>query len=83
MPHRVILRNLKALNLRRAEVTLALVKEYKQDRVSHYTVKYVPINQSLERRLKGIITNKIDNSNNVEEYSFDCPEPEADPSLRR
>jgi hypothetical protein len=78
MSHRVILRNLKALNLRRAEVTLALVKEYKQDRVSHYTVKYVPIDQQLESRLRSIITNKIENSNNVEEYSFDCPEPEAD-----
>lgn len=78
MPHRVILRNLKALNLRGAEVTLALVKEYKQDRVSHYIVKYVPIDTRLETRLRGIITNKIDNSNNVEEYAFDCPEPEAD-----
>ena len=78
MSHRVILRNLKALNLRRAEVTLALVKEYKQDRVSHYTVKYVPIDEQLESRLRGIITNKIENSNTVEEYSFDCPEPEAD-----
>jgi len=78
MSHRVILRNLKALNLRRAEVTLALVKEYKQDRVSHYTVKYVPIDPRLETRLRSIITNKITNSNTVEDYSFDCPEPEAD-----
>ena len=78
MPHSTILRNLKNLNLRRAEVTLALVKEYKRERVSQYTVKYVPIVPRLETRLRNIVTNKIDNSNTVEEYSFDCPEPEAD-----
>lgn len=78
MPHSAILRNLKNLNLRRAEVTLALVKEYKRERVSQYTVKYVPIVPRLETRLRNIVTNKIDNSNTVEEYSFDCPEPEAD-----
>lgn len=78
MPHRAILRNLKGLNLHNAEVTLALVKEYKQNRVSQYSIKYVPIDQRLENRLRNIVTGKIEVSNTVEEYSFDCPEPEAD-----
>lgn len=78
MSQKTILRNLKGLNLSRAEVTLALVKEYKQDRVSHYIVKYVPIDPKLEKRLRNIVSLKIDNSNNVEEYTYDCPEPEAD-----
>src|SRR5690606_5548110 len=43
-----------------------------------YTVKYVPIDQLLENRLRNIIINHINNSNVVEEYAYDCPEPEAD-----
>jgi len=78
MSQKTILRNLKDLNLNRADVTLALVKEYKQDRVSHYIVKYVPIDPKLEKRLRNIVLAKIDSSNNVEEYTYDCPEPEAD-----
>lgn len=73
-----ILRNLKALDLSKSSVTLAVVKEYKKNRTSHYTVKYVPIDVSLEKRLKNIITKHINNSNTVEEYTYDCPEPEAD-----
>lgn len=78
MSHRTILRNLKNLNLRRAEVSLAVVKEYKVNRVSQYSIKYVPIDERLESRLQNIVTSKIQNSNTVDEYSFDCPEPEAD-----
>ncbi|MBE7510419.1 MAG: DUF4868 domain-containing protein [Bacteroidia bacterium] len=78
MSHRTILRNLKNLNLRRAEVSLAVVKEYKVNRVSQYLIKYVPIDERLESRLRNIVTSKIQNSNTVDEYSFDCPEPEAD-----
>ena len=48
MPHSAILRNLKNLNLRRAEVTLALVKNTSRERVSQYTVKYVPIVHGLK-----------------------------------
>ena len=73
-----ILRDLKRLNLSNSTVSLAVVKEYKRERVSHYDVKYVPIDENLERRLKGIITNHINRSNTVEEYSYDCPEPEED-----
>jgi Domain of unknown function (DUF4868) len=75
---RTKLRNLKELNLSRASVSLAIVKEYKVDRVSHYDIKYVPIQIRLETRLRGIINNHITKSNTVEEYSFDCPEPEED-----
>jgi len=78
MSHRTILQNLKNLNLRRAEVSLAVVKEYKVNRVSQYSIKYVPIDERLENRLRNIVTSKIQNSNTVDEYSFDCPEPEAD-----
>jgi len=76
--NRTKLRNLKALNLSRASTTLAIVKEYKVDRVSHYDIKYVPIQERLERRLRGIVNGHINRSNTVEEYSFDCPEPEED-----
>lgn len=76
--HNTILSDLKNLNLRRAEVSLALVKEYKQNRVSKYTIKYIPIDERLETRLRNIVTSKIANSNTVDEYSFDCPEPEED-----
>lgn len=73
-----ILRNLKTLDLSKSSVTLAVVKEYKKKRTSHYTVKYVPIDSSLEKRLKSILTRHINNSNTIEEYTYDCPEPEAD-----
>lgn len=72
------LQNLKGLNLGRSSVSLAIVKEYKVDRVSQYEIKYVPIQDRLERRLRGIVTGHISRSNTVEDYSFDCPEPEED-----
>jgi hypothetical protein len=76
--NRTKLRTLKELNLTRSSVSLAIVKEYKVDRVSQYDIKYVPIQERLERRLKGIVTNHITRSNSVEDYSYDCPEPEED-----
>lgn len=75
---RQILINLKRINLGDSTASLAIVKEYKRDRISHYDVKYVAIDQKLERRLKGVIINHINRSNTVEEYSYDCPEPEED-----
>lgn len=72
------LRNLKALNLDNSDVSLAIVKEYKRDRVSHYVIKYVLIDERLENRLKNIMKSHIRHSNAVEEYTYDCPEPEAD-----
>lgn len=73
-----VLRALKAVNLSRANVSLAIVKEYKRDRISHYDVQYVQIDDSLERRLRSIVLRKIESSNTVEEYAYDCPEPEED-----
>ncbi|MBN9298445.1 MAG: DUF4868 domain-containing protein [Filimonas sp.] len=75
---KIKLRNLKELNLSRANTSLAIIKEYKLDRVSHYDIKYVPIQERLEKRLNGIVTGHVTKSNTVEEYSFDCPEPEED-----
>ena len=69
---------LKQLDLNTLSVSLTVVKEYKRDRTSHYTIKYVPIDSKLEERLRNIIFNHINNSNTVEEYTYDCPEPEAD-----
>lgn len=73
-----ILGQLKAIDLQSLTVTLAVVKEYKRNRESHYTPAYVDIDERLENRLKGIITRHIENSNTVEEFAVDCPEPEAD-----
>ena len=78
MPIREKFRNLKNLDLRNNIVSLAIIKEYKRQRISHYDVKYVQINESLENRLRNIIINKINNSNSFEEYTLDCPEPEGE-----
>lgn len=75
---RQVLRRLKELDLSGFNVTLAVIKEYKRERVSQYTVRYVPIDQRLEGRLRNMIVNHIGNSNVVEEYAYDCPEPEED-----
>ncbi len=69
---------LKELNLQNSFVSLAIVKEYKRDRVSRYNIEYVEIENELEERLRKIIINRVDKANSFEEYSFDCPEPEED-----
>ncbi len=71
-------RSLKRLSFNNTHVHLVLVGEYKKERVSHYTLKYVPIETSLESKLKRIVHNKITSSNSFEEYTLDCPEPESD-----
>lgn len=78
MSNRTKLRALKQLNLSRANVSLAIVKEYKVDRVSRYELKYVPIEERLEKRLRTIVTTQIGRANTVEDYTYDCPEPEED-----
>jgi len=70
--------SLKGLDLSNSTVSLAIIKEYKRQRVSNYNIKYVPIDESLENRLRDILLSKIEQSNSIEEYSFDCPEPESD-----
>jgi|GEM_PF-584160 len=71
-------RSLKELDLQNCFVSLAIVREYKRQRVSHYNVKYVQIDEKLENRLKNIVLRKVESSNSIEEYTFDCPEPEED-----
>lgn len=78
MPLRTKFRNLKRLNLQNTEVSLAVVKEYKRNRVSQYEVNYVQINPRLETRLRNIIIRKIEAANTFETYTYDCPEPEED-----
>jgi hypothetical protein len=78
MSLRTKFRNLKRLNLQNTEVSLAIVKEYKRNRVSQYEVSYIQINPRLETRLRNILIKKIDAANTFENYSFDCPEPEED-----
>lgn len=70
--------HLKTLNLQDYFVSLAIVKEYKKDRVSHYNIEYVEIEDELENRLREIIIIRLNKANSFEEYSFDCPEPEED-----
>jgi len=69
---------LKGVNFAASTVSLAIVKEYKRQRISHYSVKYVPIDVNLENRLRSIMIARVNQSNSIEEYSFDCPEPETD-----
>lgn len=71
-------RALKDLDLQNADVSLAIVKEYKKNRESKYMVNYVQINPNLETRLRNIVTRKINSANTFEDYTFDCPEPEED-----
>jgi hypothetical protein len=78
MSNRNKLKKLKMINLLRTNASLAIVKEYKSDRISNYDLKYVPIEQRLESRFKNILIRQIDISNTVEDYTFDCPEPEED-----
>lgn len=78
MPPQIILENLKRIDLSTLYVSLAIVKEYKAKGESRYNVKYVQTNDPLKNKLRNIIKSKIENSNSVEEYNFDCPEPEGD-----
>lgn len=71
-------RNLKQVNLQETEVSLAIVREYKRNRISQYNVSYIQIDQALENRLRQILIRKITSANTFEPYAFDCPEPEED-----
>lgn len=67
---------LKGLDLNESFVSLAIVKEYKRDRISQYNIEYVEIEEELESRLRKIIVSRVERAGSFEEYSFDCPEPE-------
>lgn len=72
------LRSLKSIDLNELSIFIAIVKEYKVSRVSHYNAKYVKIEPNLESRLRNILGHKIEGANSIEEYTYDCPEPEED-----
>lgn len=78
MPHDEILRHLKESDLSDTEASLAIVKEYRTGTTSHYQIKYVQTDDPLRMRLREIVTSKILAANAVEDYTFDCPEPEGD-----
>ena len=78
MTNKTKLKALKKISLTTASISLAIVKEYKTERKSHYDLKYVPIENRLETRLRNIVINQISRSNTVEDYTYDCPEPEDD-----
>ena len=71
-------RNLKRVNLQDSFVSLAIVDEYKRQRVSQYRIKYIQIDDALERKLKNIIIRRIEQANSFEEYEFEGPEPDDD-----
>lgn len=71
------LKKLKKFNLETCDVSLAIIKEYKKQRVSRYNASYVPVNEPIEVKLRRIMSSHIGNANSVEEYSADCPEPEG------
>lgn len=78
MDNQQTLENLKEVDLEACDISLAIIKEYKKQRVSQYNVSYVPVNQPVGIKLRRIMANHINNANTVEEYSVDCPEPEED-----
>lgn len=78
MSIRTKFRSLKKINLHNSYISLAIIKEYKRNRISHYVLKYVQIDERLENRLRNIVLRKIDNANSFEKYSLDCPEPEEE-----
>lgn len=71
-------KNLKNTDISKLDVSLVIVKEYKKERISQYDLKYVKVDEKLEKRLKEIVTKKVNDSNTFESYTFDCPEPEGD-----
>ncbi len=68
---------LKKIDFVNYHVSLAIIKEYKKDRISQYSIKYVKINDGLENKLRKIFIRKVEMSNTVDEYQFDCPDPEG------
>jgi hypothetical protein len=71
-------RNLKRLDLQDSYVSLAIIAEYKRQRESQYRIKYIQIDNALERKLRNIVLRKVEQANSFEEYDYECPEPEED-----
>ncbi len=78
MPLREKFSKLKKLSLKNAEITLVAIREYKQNKIAKYIMKYIQIDEKLENRLRNIVLNKIENANTFEAYSVDSSEIEDD-----
>ena len=66
-----ILHQLKKTDLAKFDISLAIVKEYKRQRKSHYNISYVPVNKPLEEKLREIMTGHIISANTITDYSYD------------
>ncbi len=66
----------KDIDLDKCDISLAIVKS-----TPRYSVLYVPINEPLENQLRGFISDHIDNTNTVKEYTIDCVEPDKGMAL--
>jgi len=81
MPFQEQFAALKTLDTADLDVSLAIVKEYKVNRESRYTVEYVQTTETLRERLGHIVRDKLAEVAIVREYNFDIPEPEPDEVL--
>lgn len=70
-----ILQQLKNTHLTESNISLAIVKEYKRQRISHYNISYVPVSEPLEEKLRAIMTGHIRSANSITGYSYDESEP--------
>lgn len=59
-------------------IQLAILKEYKKERESRYTIRYIDTGSNLKKKLNNIVKNQIDKSDSFEEYRMDGPENEPD-----
>jgi hypothetical protein len=78
MPLKDILDQLKALDLNGDDVSLVIVTERQRQGQPYFKLKYVRTEPILQTRLRRIVVRTIQDANAVQEYTFDCPEPEAD-----
>jgi len=71
-------KKLKKTDFSNHDCFLAVVSEYKKNRESKYSIKYVKIEEKLQKRLKRILLKKVETANSFEDYTYDCPDPEGD-----
>jgi hypothetical protein len=66
-----IFAELKKEDFSKQTIQLGIVKEYKRDRLSHYSIKYINIGNKLEKRLLTIVNNTISHTKTIEQYQLD------------
>ncbi len=72
MKDKKVFKSLKEeIDLNKCDISLAIVESTDQ-----YNVLYVPINEPIENKLRNFISDHIENTNTVEEYTVDCDAPE-------